>query len=522
MTVEGAPLASIAPSDLMKTPYKALLASSVGNFIEWYDFAVYGFMATVLADLFFPSDSATASLLQTFAASALAFCFRPAGALAFGWLSDYSGRRASLVAVLTLMAVSTTAIGCLPSYSQIGAWAPALLISCRIMQGLSAGGEFGGAVSFMMEYAPQHRRGLYSGWQSCTTGLAFLTCTSTVALTSSVVPPGDMYSWGWRVPFLLGAPLGFVALYLRLRVAETPLFRQAHNARSTTVRSADGGRRQYRLRHAAVMFALGTVVGWVCASQVFLIYMPTYLKTSLHMSLSDSLIAASAANAAFTLFSPVFGWLSDRAGRKLLMIAASAVIAVGAYPLFLLLDTNTPVAVLAALAIGGALVAALAGPAAAMLSELFPTTYRSTGAAASYSLAVAVLGGTAPIVITWFSSASGDHRAGAYYVSMAALLSLVLHSRLDPTDHQGPLPSRWPVFKSGDRELQRRLQPGPQNPHHAGKVHEARTPLEEYQPPFRPPALVASYSSNVPASASPYADPNQGRDSQKPNQVRGR
>lgn len=423
--------------DPTNTPYKALLASSVGNFIEWYDFAIYGFMATVLADLFFPSSSTTASLLQTFVASALAFCFRPAGALVFGRLADHAGRRSALIVVLTLMAVSTTAIGCLPSYTQIGAWAPALLILCRLAQGVSAGGEFGSAVSFMMEYAPQHRRGLYSGWQSFAAGLAFLVGTGTAGAISSAVPLDDMHAWGWRVPFLLGAPLGLVALYLRLKVAETPLFRHAHDTRSTRGRGGDNNRSRY----TTVMFALGTVVGWVCGSQVFLIFMPTYLKTSLHMPLSDSLIAASVANTAFAFFSPVFGWLSDHTGRKLLMIAASAAITVGAYPLFLLLNTNTPVAVLTALAIGGALVAALAGPAAAMLSELFPTRHRSTGSAASYGLAVAALGGTAPMAITWLSSTTGDHLAGAYYASAGALISLVLFSRLRPANHLGPLRS---------------------------------------------------------------------------------
>lgn len=441
MTAKACP--SISPAstltDSANTSCKALLAGSVGNFIEWYDFAVYGFMATVLADLFFPSGSATASLLRTFAASALAFCFRPAGALVFGWLADHSGRRTSLIVVLTLMAVSTTAMGCLPSYAQIGVWAPVLLILCRIVQGISAGGEFGSAVSFMMEYAPQHRRGLYSGWQSCTAGLAFLVGTGAAGALSSRVTLDDMHAWGWRIPFLLGAPLGLVALYLRLGVAETPLFRHARDAPPVIVCGDDGDRCEDRSRHATVLFALGAVVGWVCASQVFLIFMPTYLKTSLHMPFSASLVAASVANAAFAIFSPVFGWLSDHIGRKLLTIVASVVIAVGAYPLFALLGTDTPVAVLTSLAIGGALVAALAGPAAALLSELFPTGYRATGSAASYGLAIAVVGGTAPMVITWLSSISGDHLAGAYYTSAGALISLVLLARLRPANHSGPL-----------------------------------------------------------------------------------
>jgi MFS transporter, MHS family, proline/betaine transporter len=395
-------------------------------------------MAAVLADLFFPASSTTVSLLQTFAASALAFCFRPAGALAFGWLADHSGRRTSLCVVLTLMAVSTTAIGCLPSYSQIGVWAPVLLILCRIAQGVSAGGEFGSAVSFMMEYAPPHRRGLYSGWQSCTTGLAFVIGTTTAGAISSGIAPDDLAAWGWRIPFLLGAPLGLIALYLRLRVVETPLFRHAHDARPTMV----GKRDHSHHRFSTVIFALGTVVGWVCASQVFLIYMPTYLTTSLHLPIAHSLIAASIGNTAFAFFSPVFGWLSDHTGRKILMIAASAAVAVGSYPLFLLLEFRTPATIATAVTIGGVLVAALAGPAAATLSELFPTRYRATGSAASYSLAVAALGGTAPIIITWLSSASGSHLTGACYASAAAFISMGLIARLSPTSHLGSLNDR--------------------------------------------------------------------------------
>jgi MHS family proline/betaine transporter-like MFS transporter len=170
--------------------------------------------------------------------------------------------------------------------------------------------------------------------------------------------------------------------------------------------------------------------------------MPTYLKTALHMPLSDALIAASAGNAAFAFFSVVFGWLSDHTGRKKLMMAGSVAVTVGSYPLFLLLEANSPAAVLSALAIGGALVASLAGPAGATLSELFPTRYRATGSAASYSLMVAALGGTAPIIITWLLSASGDNLAGAYYASAGTLISLGLLARLHPTSHLGSLADR--------------------------------------------------------------------------------
>lgn len=203
---------------------RALIAGSVGNFIEWYEFGVYGYFAGIIAANFFSADASsdTDSLIKTYASFALAFFFRPLGAALFGRLGDRIGRRPTLIVVLLLMAGATTAIGLLPTYATLGAAAPWVLTLIRIVQGLSAGGEFGGAVSLMTEFAPQGKRGLYGAWQSFTVALGLLAGAGLAAVLATVLEPSALNEWGWRLPFLLALPLGLVALRLRLKLEETP------------------------------------------------------------------------------------------------------------------------------------------------------------------------------------------------------------------------------------------------------------------------------------------------------------
>ncbi|MER2223245.1 MAG: MFS transporter, partial [Rhodococcus sp. (in: high G+C Gram-positive bacteria)] len=213
---------------------RALVAGSVGNFIEWYEFGVYGFFATIIASNFFSADGSgdLESLIKTYASFALAFFFRPVGAALFGRLGDRIGRRPTLVIVLLLMSGATTLIGVLPTYESVGILAPLLLTVLRILQGLSAGGEFGGAVSVMTEFAPPGRRGLYGSWQSFTVALGLLAGAGIAALLATVLDSGQLSDWGWRIPFLLALPMGLVALWLRLRLEETPSFERARSVQS--------------------------------------------------------------------------------------------------------------------------------------------------------------------------------------------------------------------------------------------------------------------------------------------------
>lgn len=205
---------------------RALVAGSIGNFIEWYEFAVYGFLATVIAKNFFTleGESAITSLILTYAAFAVAFFFRPLGAVVFGRMGDRIGRKPTLIIVLILMTLATAAIGLVPVYASIGVAAPLLITGLRILQGLFAGGEYGGAVSLMTEFAPKGKRGLYGAWQSLTVALGLLAGAGVVALLSTMLSPEALHDWGWRIPFFIAIPMGAVALWLRVSMEETPSF----------------------------------------------------------------------------------------------------------------------------------------------------------------------------------------------------------------------------------------------------------------------------------------------------------
>lgn len=258
---------------------QALLAGSVGNFIEWYEFGVYGFLATVIAANFFTlqGENEITSLILTYAAFALAFFCRPIGAVIFGRIGDRIGRRPTLIAVLLLMTLATALIGVMPTYASIGVAAPLLLTLLRMFQGLFAGGEFGGAVSLMTEFAPKGKRGLFGAWQSLTVALGLLAGAGLVALLAALLSAQQLHDWGWRIPFLLALPMGAVALWLRLKLEETPTFTQA----------------QQRAEHAApppeaklggvvktILIGIGRMMGWSAAGYTFLVVMPSYCKPS--------------------------------------------------------------------------------------------------------------------------------------------------------------------------------------------------------------------------------------------------
>ncbi|MGH8794401.1 MAG: MFS transporter [Stackebrandtia sp.] len=415
---------------------KAIVAGSVGNFIEWYDFAVYGYMAKVLGEVFFPSEDPVVSLLSSFGVFAVAFFFRPLGALLFGLMGDSAGRRPTLVVIQLSMAVSTTAIGFLPSYEAASLFAPVLLVLCRAVQGLSAGGEYGGAVSLMVEYAPRSKRGFYGSWQSFSVGLGLLGGVSIATFLTTVLSADAMQTWGWRVPFLVGALLGPIALFLRLRVEETPVFRQLKKERESRIT----GSAEIPAGHIGKIFhSIGAILGWTCAGYVFLIVMPSYLSEVLKMPDSRSLLATFVANAAFTAFIPVFGMLSDIFGRRNIMLIGAVGIFAGSYPLFLALSLPGLLPKLFALFVAGTLVAAFAGPGPAMMSELFATERRFSGLSLGYSLSTAAFGGTAPFIVTWLTNISGDPRAAAFYVMAGAAVSVLALSRLRRDGHLAPL-----------------------------------------------------------------------------------
>ncbi|MEV6399463.1 MFS transporter [Streptomyces sp. NPDC051907] len=414
---------------------RALLAGSVGNLVEWYEFGVYGYFATVIAANFFTPEggSDVEGLVKTYASFALAFFFRPIGAALFGRLGDRIGRRPTLILVIGLMTVATTLIGVLPTYATAGAAAPWLLTGLRILQGLSAGGEFGGAVSLMTEFAPVGRRGLYGSWQSFTVALGLLGGAGVAALLATVMSEQALHDWGWRLPFLLTLPLGLVALWLRLRLEETPSFRRTEAEPVERPPAADVVR--------AILLGAGRIMGWAAAGYTFLVVLPSYLQSTLNASFQEALIATVLANVGFAASIVPAGLLSDRIGRRAVMLTGAVLVTALALPLLTLLQdegastASKGLGVLAA----GAVVGLMAGPGPAMLAEMFPTRVRYTGLGLAYALANAVFSGCAGLIITELVKRTGNADIPAYYAAGACAVSVLALLTLRGDDHRRPL-----------------------------------------------------------------------------------
>ncbi len=420
---------------------RALVAGAVGNFIEWYEFGVYGYFATILAANFFATEgsSEVEDLVLTYASFALAFFFRPLGAALFGRIGDRIGRRPTLIVVLVLMAGATAMIGLLPTRDTIGVAAPWLLTAIRILQGLSAGGEFGGAVSIMTEFAPVGKRGVYGSWQSFTVALGLLAGAGIAALLSVVLTETQLNDFGWRIPFLLAIPLGGVALWLRLRLEETPAFVAAHgggganDASDALPVAAPAAGETARV----MLLGIGRIMGWSAAGYTFLVVLPSYLQTTLGATFQAALLVTVIANLGFAATILPAGWLSDKVGRKPLMLTGAVLITVLALPLLNVVQDTGAADVSKGLAVfaAGAIVGLMAGPGPAMLSEMFPTTVRYTGLGLSYSLSNAVFAGSAGLIITELIKRSDNADMPAYYAMVTCAVSVLALMTLRGDDH---------------------------------------------------------------------------------------
>lgn len=399
---------------------RVVLAAVLGNALEWYDFTVYAFLAPLIAKQFFSRSTPTVALLSTFAVFGIGFVARPLGGILIGAIGDRRGRKFALLLTIGLMATGTVLIGLLPGYATIGLAAPALLVLARALQGFSAGGEWGSSASFLAEWAPAHRRGLLG---SCHTGSIFLgqlAGTAVAATLSTALGPAAMGSWGWRVPFLLGALIGPLGLLARRRIDETPVFRaiREENAGSEPVMAPP-------LPWRTMAFAFCFVAVQSVAIYVFLSYFPTFLQQSLHWS-ADRALWSTALATVFTGVAVIgSGALSDRIGRKPVLVVSCLVFLFLSYPLVRLLLVSH--SVLLGLAIQSALSAncgLFIGSMTVALVEMFPTRRRLSGLNTAYNLSSMVFGGFAPFIAAWLIARTGQPIAVTYYVMLGALVSL--------------------------------------------------------------------------------------------------
>jgi MHS family proline/betaine transporter-like MFS transporter len=401
---------------------RAVRGAAIGNTVEWFDFAIYGFLATYIADKFFPSGDETAALLNTFAIFAAAFFMRPLGGFFFGPLGDRIGRQKVLALVILLMSGSTFAIGLVPSYDTIGVFAPLLLLFLRCLQGFSAGGEYGSGACFLAEYASDKHRGFVVSFLVWSVVVGFLLGSLTVTGLETVLSEGAMDSYGWRIPFLIAGVLGAVGLYIRLRLGDTPEFealRDEGEVASSPLKEA------VTTSWRPILQIAGLVVIHNVGFYIVFTFLPSYFTKTLGFTKTDAFVSITVASLVALILIPPLGALSDRIGRKPLLIAGSLAFAVFAYPLFLLLNAGSLAAAIAAHAGLAAIESVFVCASLAAGAELFATRVRSSGYSIGYNVSVALFGGTAPYVATWLVARTGNDLAPAYYVIVAALVTLI-------------------------------------------------------------------------------------------------
>lgn len=410
---------------------KVAVSSFLGNFIEWFDYASYSYFATTIAAVFFPTSDRTVALMQTFGVFALSFVLRPVGALFWGHFGDRHGRKGALSLSILLMSGASFLIGCLPSYAVLGLAAPLFLLLLRMVQGFSAAGEYAGAATFLGEYAPVKRRGIYCSLIPASTAIGLLAGSTLATVMSSAMTVESMTGWGWRVPFLLAGPLGLIVHYIRNNVADSPVYEQMNAELAAKEQSTDAGktvsplRTLFRRHPKQVLISFGACMLNAVGFYTVLTYLPTYLSETVGMATSESTTVTTICLVLYVALVFAMGHVSDRFGRKKVLVGACVAFILLTVPAFMILETGAfwPV-LLVELALCATLTAN-DGTLASYLTETFPTDVRFTGFAFSFNLANALFGGTAPFIATWLIWATGSSLSPAWYMVAVASVALV-------------------------------------------------------------------------------------------------
>lgn len=400
--------------------FRAITACMVGNAFEWYDFALYAYFAPILSKLFFPDEDHFAGLIATYVILAAGYAIRPLGAIIFGHIGDRFGRKQALVLCIFLMTFPTFLIGLLPTYAQIGIWAPILLAALRLVQGLSVGGNLGGTVTFITEYSPNNKRGFIGSWSIVSILTGMIMGSGVAALINIMLPHEAVLAWGWRIPFLMGIFLGTVGLYMRLYIKETPEF-EAHKKEQDPNESPI----QYVLRSKkremlyALMIILLNDVGFYTMFAFF----PAHLD-SLGYSMDQALRLNTVNMLILAILIPIMGRLSDHVGRKAVMGMSAILFIMLPYPMFTMLAQHPSLSTIWFIQCTFAVaLACYFGPMSAMLVELFPTKGRYSAISLSLSTSAAVFGGTAPLVGEFLVRLTGNTIAPAYYMMAAGIIT---------------------------------------------------------------------------------------------------
>lgn len=418
--VAGYPAAS--PQEGRQSTFKIMTSAGVGHFIEWFDFGLYGTLAAIIASNFFASSDPTVALLKSFAVFGSGFLMRPLGGLFFGSMGDRLGRRKVLVTVITITSVSTFVMGILPTYQQAGIIAPVLLVLTRLVQGFAAGGESSGVITYLAESAKPHRRATLTCWSENFSFMAFVCGSGLVlALTHWLGEPA-MNDWGWRIPFLLAAPLGLGGFYMRRNMEDSAAFHELkksgkleHSPLRTTLKTST----------RALLFCVGFVVVKAVSSWVLQSFMPGYLSTYLNYSRTDAYLITTLGLLSVAIAMPITGYLSDRLGRRPLMLMGCGGFILLTWPAMLLMAQGSVLASVGAMSMLGIFVALFNGGCGAAMVELFPTAIRYGSIAIAYNMTVALFGGVTPLASASLITFTGNPLSPAFYVMATALISFI-------------------------------------------------------------------------------------------------
>ncbi|GAA4842543.1 MFS transporter [Saccharopolyspora rosea] len=400
---------------------RSVAAGAVGVFVHWFDWAAYAYLASTIASVFFPAGNATAGLLAVFGVFAVSFGIRPIGALVFGPLGDRIGRKRTLSVVIFVMSGATLVIGLLPGYSTLGIAAPLLLVFLRLLQGFAAGGEFGSAATFLAEYAPRRSRGFGVSWLEVGSLLGFLSASFVFLLLSVGLSDAQLASWGWRIPFLIAAPLGIIGFVIRNKIEDTPEYRALEatdNVPRSPVRELLRNNKKQLLQTAGLMTMMHVPFYAV------LTYLVTYETDYLGHSSGSAALLSTVISLTGLVLVPAFGRLSDRVGRRPILLGAGVALFVLSTPAFLLMRMGLTGTWIGGLVLGVVL-AAILGTYAVWSAEIFPTRTRQGGLSIAYNLTAALFAGTVPYVMTVLISATGSTLVPGPYLMVAAVIGLI-------------------------------------------------------------------------------------------------
>ncbi|GAB2465836.1 MFS transporter [Jatrophihabitans fulvus] len=417
---------------------KAIGAAAIGNITEWYDFGVYAYLTVTMEHLFFDSLGDGLGTIATFGTFAVAFLVRPFGGMFFGPLADRIGRNKVLAITMIMMALGTFAIGCLPTEAQLGFWAPLLLLLCRLVQGFSTGGEYGNAMTFIAEYAPDRRRGFLGSFLEFGTFTGYLGGAIAGTVVQEVLTEDQLYSWGWRLPFFLALPLGVAGVYLRSRLADTPAFAALEKESEEKEKERTAGREAKALAGLwpFVLVCMGLVIVWNVTNYMLTSYMPTYVTETVPdkegggvSSLTSSLLQIGVMAVALVCI-PLVGKLSDRIGRKPLIVGGSVALIVLALPMVLLIRAESAVSIFLGFLLMGLALITFSATMPSTLPALFPTKVRGAGLSVAFNVAISLFAGTTSVVVGALVGATGDLNWPAYYLMGAGVIGLIAVSFL--------------------------------------------------------------------------------------------